>query len=736
MQNKKKIYRSVSHLALLPLVALPTAAWATEVPAAQADAGNAGQIEEIVVTAQKRSENLQKAPLAVDVVTPGDLEDRGITNAVDLQEIIPTVKFSAATVMTVSIRGLGTTNLNAGVDAAVAYSQDGFYLSRPNALSPLLYDIKRVEAVLGPQGTLYGRNSNAGVVNFITNDPSTGGFWAAARLQVGNYDQLAGDAVINLPLGDKAALRISGAAERRDGYSKDGSNDQNAYAGRIKLLLEPIESLRIILAVDGAYRNIYGNTYGATCSPGTDVIAFPGCVGVTYKPWEGLLPAATLQFNRNKQFGGSATVDYDMGWASITSLTGYRWFDFEGRTAPPGDNFNYHAFEESKFFTQELRLISGSESAVKWVVGGYYSREDSPANTIFTYGPNTPFPGAPGDVISVPVTKGKYSSFAVFGDITVPVSDQLRLRGGLRYTTETKETLGRFIDQGIAVDIPAGGTFKSNKLTWKAGLDFDITPDNLFYATVSNGFKSGGANLLPPDLGLLTYQPEEITAKEVGLKNRFMDGKLILNLSAFHYAYNNYQTFTFFVTPPSYRVPFVTLFPTLNSQKATFYGGELNVTARISPNDTFELYANWLHDRFDNFTYTTGLLGTVDNSGKKVPNAPDIRFGGSFEHVFALGNARTLTMNLNTEITGPFFADVSNVLASRNPTRTRSGASLSYNETNTGWSVTAFVRNIENKAVINQWAPAYPDPFSTDAGRNNVMLDPPRTYGISVRREF
>ena len=135
--------------------------------AAHAAATANDQLQEVVITAQKKTENLQKAAIAVEVLRPADLANAGIKNPVDLQEIMPAVKFVDADVITVQIRGLGTTDANPGVDSAVAYVQDGVYLSHPNALSPVMFDIKDVETALGPQGTLYGRNSDAGAISRI-----------------------------------------------------------------------------------------------------------------------------------------------------------------------------------------------------------------------------------------------------------------------------------------------------------------------------------------------------------------------------------------------------------------------------------------------------------------------------------------------------------------------------------------------------------------------------------------
>jgi iron complex outermembrane recepter protein len=297
--------------------------WSCAMNAAAADAQAATtQLDEVVVTAQKKEENLQKASVAVETLNAGDLARQGITNAIDLQEVLPVVRFVAADQMTVLIRGLGTVNDNPGVDSAVAYSQDGLYVSHPQSLTPVLFDLKRVEAVLGPQGTLYGRNTNGGVINFITNDPAPtlGGY---AKLGVGNFGAVTSELMLNLPLSDKWSLRLAGGSEKHNPHDQDGSNDAEAYAGRVKLMYTPNDDVRVLLAVDVAKRNSQGASYCAVCPPNTGVAA---CNGVTYVPWSGLLPESRSAFNDNSQMGASLIVDYRTALGNLTSLTGYPVF--------------------------------------------------------------------------------------------------------------------------------------------------------------------------------------------------------------------------------------------------------------------------------------------------------------------------------------------------------------------------------------------------------------------------
>jgi len=349
------------------------------------------QIQEIVVTAQKRSENLQKASISIDAVRGEDLAKAGIHSATDLQDIIPDVRFQTSDELTVNIRGLGTSDLNGGVDSAVAYAQDGIYLSHPAALAPILFDMQRVEVLLGPQGTLYGRNSNGGVVNFITADPE---FKLDGHIQAGygNYNALTSELAANAPLSDKLALRVSFASEKHDPWQADGTASSESYAGRIKLLYNPIDTLSILLAADASSHKTTGTSYGWVCPPGVTQVA--GCLGVNNAPWSGLNPVdSPLQGMRDKVWGVSATINLELPWAQLTSLTAYKHYTYHAVSDPGLDSgvneFDFHHYEADHFFTQELRLASKAGSSIKWVAGLFYSNESQPFYQQFDYNVNT-----------------------------------------------------------------------------------------------------------------------------------------------------------------------------------------------------------------------------------------------------------------------------------------------------------------------------------------------------------
>jgi iron complex outermembrane recepter protein len=717
-----------------------------------ADSEDSGALEEIVVTAQKKTEDLQKASIAVDVVSSEQLATSGVRNAIDLQDIVPTVRFLAADQMTVQIRGLGTVNDNPGVSSAVGYAQDGVYLAHPPALTPVLVDLQRVEVLLGPQGTLYGRNTNAGVINFISRDPSLDGVSGYARIGGGNYSAINSEGAINLPLGNDFAMRLSAGNEKHSGYSDDGSNDVQSWTVRGKLLYAPSADFSAKLTLEGGERKSRGAIYSGTCPPGN---SDPLCAGVPWRPYAGFSPPAQGLKNDDSIYAATLDLNATLPFAKLTSVTAYRGYDLNAKVAPGADpatdtpTFLYTHPDHSRSFTQEVRLANKAESGLSWVAGVFYSHESEPSFVRFDYfnsilqNPAFVNPPAPPNFyqqFSVPTQVDR--SVAVFGDATLPIVDRFRLRAGVRYTNEKKDALGT-IDSGATGLFAAPTAFNSasetdSKLTWKAGADFDITPENLLYVTVSTGFKSGGINNLPTDLGITEYQPEKITAYEIGSKNRFFDNRAQINLSLFRYDYKNYQTFEFYSPTGG---PFVgaTFFPTLNSQTATFQGGELSTEFAISSVDRVGLDVDYLDNTFNNFVVSLPFTATTDLSGTSVPLSPRFAAALSYQHVFKLGNAGDLTAGADGHYSGRYIVSGNQGSTTGNalyvqPSYAKLNANLSWHSAAGGWTVSAFARNITQRATVNTVAGGYPVAYNLLL--INAMVDPPRTIGASVQKDF
>jgi len=677
---------------------------------AQDTSGDPGKLEEIVVTAQKMEENLQDAAISVTPLGGEEIAASGIKDPIEMESLLPGVKFQVANTPVIVIRGVGTYNNQPGVDSAVAYTVDGTYLSHHPALPPVLFDVERVEAVRGPQGTLYGRNSNGGALNISTNRPVLGDFQASASGTFGNYEEIGSEVMVNVPIGDEMAFRGAFASDDHDAYFDDGSQGANNYAGRGRFLIQPSDDFDFTLTVDYAKKSHQGQG-SAYCPPNS---AYAACQTVEWEPYDGYGGDQSRAHFRIHNFGIYGEMNYDTEWGTLTSLTNYRKYKIDNTWV--WDFVEYRPDNDNKFFTQEIRFASPSDSSFDWVVGAFYSKERLDATEEYD------FFGIPS--LSFAFNDGNMTSKAVFGQVTYPFNEQFRLTGGLRYTYEKKSMFGSATTFDVTGTIPTtvntGSVQNKSKVTWKAGADYSLTDNSLLYATFGNGFKSGGVNQVPPGLGLSeVYDPETVMAYQVGSKNRFLDDRLQINGEAFYYDYEGYQQYSQEADPTGV-FPAV-FFITVASQEATFYGLEAEASYLVSDAGTFNASFTWLEAEFDEF-----VVGSVNNSGNEVQGAPEFTVGAGYEHVFDLANGAQVRARVDTAWVDGHYVANNNAPGSFQDDYTRTGINISYTTPGRAWTVTGFVRNLEDEDVMASYA----DPISR--GGDIGFLEAPRTYGVTV----
>jgi iron complex outermembrane receptor protein len=670
-------------------------------------------LEEIVVTARLTSESLQKAPVAITAIGGEALTRAGIKNLNDLQSRMPSVEFSPATsVPIIFIRGVGTFSTQAGIDSAVAYTIDGIFAAHPQAYPPVLVDIARVESLRGPQGTLYGRNSNGGAINFLTNEPVLNQVQASAALTLGNYSSFGTEGVVNVPLGDTVALRAAFGSDKHSGYYPSGYSNANNWVGRVRLLFKPSSRLKIIATVDRY--DIKNDGAGFDFCPPNSIS--PQCIGRPFRPFTGLKARDPADFNRIKTWGAYGEIDWSLDWATVTSLTSYRDNNFLARQTQvtPSTSSGFVQGVISRFFTQEIRLGSPSNSPIKWLIGGYYAHETGPGTeTFYQDGFNYFF--------SDPNLKS--DSKALFADVTVPITPHFRISGGIRYTDEDKSATGSLATVTTTkTTLPLDVDFHEKKVTWKAGTELDVSDRSMLYGTVSTGFKSGGINQVPNFPGFSgSYEPETVTAYQVGSKNRFFSNRVQLNAEAFYYDYRNLQALQV-VNDPSGVIPGFFL-QNSNSQKSTMYGGEIEATLAATPADRFTATVALLHAKFDRY-----IVGGVNLSGNHIQAAPKYTVAATYEHTFDFRNGAKLIFGIDTKLVAGHFMSNANEPGSFQNRYTRSNANLTYRTPNGHWEVVAFVRNLENGA--QQLA------FVNTVDGDTVLLYPPRTFGGTIRWRY
>ncbi|WP_158682285.1 TonB-dependent receptor [Sphingopyxis sp. MG] len=711
---------------------------ATKPNSIQADGGNS-PMGDIVVTAQKRSENIQRVPIAITALSGDALRDRQVTSVADLTTIAPSVNFGTyGGAARIAIRGIGFDAINPGSEARIAYHIDGVYVSRPGAQLGSFFDVERVEVLRGPQGTLYGRNATGGSINVISRQP-TDSLAGYADLTVGNYGAVSLQAAVSGPLAEGVQARLAVVSNNRSGYGTNlytgtDIDDANQRGARATIRIEPTSRLSVTLTGD-FYResdNSYGIHYFDLYNPGTTL---PGvALGGT--------PAGDLRdinsdrdpTNDKQVYGFSGTISYDLDQITIKSLTGYRHSRYEfisdlDQTEIP---LNYYInAERSRQISQELQL-SGKIGETDWLVGGYYFDEKIYASTQATR--NLMISGGPDFMTNGFVVAGDthVKAVAVFGQLDLAVTDSLKIIAGARYNRENISIDDIFqLDFARAYDpnasliplpgFPRSARTRNTAFTPKLGVQFQATPDALFYATVSKGFKSGGFNL---GVDRPAFAPEKLWAYEGGIKVTALDRAIRANLAGFYYDYSNLQVS---------KVINSTVV-TENAASAVLYGGELELT--VLPTDAlqFDGSLSYLHSRYKDFqSLDPGrpALGEQDLDGKRLTQAPRVTINAGAQYRFDLGSG-SLTARGEMNYTSRVYFTAFNDPRVGQAGNVKANAFLTYRPDGQSWIASVFVRNITDKVTRANGlvgSAVYGSPV-------NGSVSPPRTFGAQFRYEF
>jgi iron complex outermembrane receptor protein len=729
-------------------------------------------LQDIVVTAQRRSESLQRAAIAATAVTGDTLVNAGVSDPAQLTKLIPALTVQPVGISTsFFIRGVGATAINSFQENAIAFSVGGVFYARPTAPAGTFFDLDRIEVLKGPQGTLYGRNATGGAINLIPRRPELGRYSADLSVEYGNYNAFKTQGGVNIPLGDNVALRIAGQVVDRKGYLSDGYDDEKTQAVRATLLYKPSD--RFSLLFSGDYSHQGGKGVGAVLvpSPATPNAPDPSLrIGaadpritailqqVTFNQFQfvppfSFLPPATIRnivtnpaldgFQNSTFWGGSVTANGDMGFADLTTILAYRKSKPDVLTYAPG--FPGRFTEDDNQMTAEVRLTSKNDQPLRYVLGAFYFYEQQDGYNNYNQGflANTEY-----------FPRLKTESKAVFGQLTYALTDTFRIVGGGRYTQEDKTLTGSTRNSSFFVPnpplVPISGNLSFGKFTWKGGVEWDVAERSLLYANVSTGFKAGG---FYPSAGKNTYAPETLTAYTLGSKNRFLNNTLQVNLEAFYWEYKDQQIS--YVGPiESTPGNFAQAGVTVNAGRARMYGGEAEVVFQPTHNDTIGATVQYLNAKYQSLIYnaisTSGAplvtscavsndtrvatpptrLFIVDCSGKPGVNAPEFTVNLSYEHRFQLGGGYDLAAGARSRIETSSWLNLDYLDYQRRDGSTTSDAYLTLTAPERRWSVTGFVNNLENSTVF---AGGLTRPITNTT---ILTLRPPRTYGARVGFHF
>ncbi len=723
--------------AVLALTAIAVGLWCCPVRAHAAKmdgpapfgAQQSDRLHTVVVTAEHWHEKLQAVPIAVTALTADALRQSGIESTLGLQQAIPDfVMTTNATMGQIYLRGVGTDIINEGTDPSIAVYQDGVYQARAADSIAELYDVKRVEVVLGPQGTLYGLNAAAGAIRIITNDP-TDRFQADASAQFGNYDHVRTTAMANLPVSRRVALRVAGFYDYHEGFSQYqyivGKRDDgvDAWGARAKLSIRPTRNVVFILTGehtdDRSTRNMAPVVDPSLFSPAIDVFGAKPYVNPR-DAQNNLADAADV--TQSKIYGTLVWEGNDVELKSLTSyeptVNNISQLDVDATDI----NFLWDSlYERSDAFTQKLQLRSTAHRALHWVVGLFYLHEA--ASQIFPIRVNIPvIPGPKPDALMSYDTAIFTHAYAAYGQTSYRI-DKIRLTAGVRYNYERKKSgFHEAIIDPYNLLSPSGSAMVTNPQSrgWGAWtprfvIGYSVRRDVMMYVSASRGFKSGGMNL---EGSGEVFQPETLWDYEGGIKATWFDDRLRTNLDAFYYDYRNLQVSVF-----NGAASVVT-----NVPKSRMRGFEANLTGLPMPDLQLDLHLALLDARIGRFSTLNPNTGLVQNvSNNTLPRAPKTALTAGVQYTVPWVHTGRLTMRADMKYQSRIYFTYWDSPGVDQGGYSLFNTRLSYRIGNGSWSVALYGNNLSNKL--------YRASVVQSQSQIGTLLfwGPPRTFGVEFR---
>jgi outer membrane receptor protein involved in Fe transport len=775
-------------------------------------------LEEITVTAQKRAENQQKVPIAMETITGDTIKELGKTDIDQILSTISSVIINKATDgMRVTLRGMSNDNDSFQgrqvSTPSVAVNMDGSYTNR-SAAGDNLFDIERVEVLYGPQSTMYSTASPGGVVNVVTASPKLEKFETSAILEAGNYSLKHIEAVVNVPVANKFAFRVAGNYTKRDGYLTNGADDEDTKTARLKALFQATDKLSVTGIVE--YSKQGGQGMGQN---GVNLFDKQSDVA---NPWTaaagmGQSTAGPQPSNNgvNKKYSGR--IDWDLGIGSLAIVPSYTPRDGDstdtgtdrGTGAATYTN-NYNAGSEKSI---EARMTSSTDFTLfKWIFGATYykSHDERKSDTFFT---------ATNAADGYNFGYQDQTSRAVFGNVTIPVTDRFRTTGGLRYTKE--KTFSYMFESSRDV-VPETVDMEYSSPDYKVGVEYDMAENSMLYSDFSTSYRTQGMGTTATGK---PFPAEKLKAFTVGSKNRFLNNRMQVNVSAYYYKYNNYMavtgigsvvdnyagaydsSHTYAGVDPNTLTPLQAVNGTINGNghldyvdnnqdgkytagvdtlldgqanagggggpagpgqnganqdpngKTTgdmkVYGVDLSTTTLVTQDFKVDLSLSYLKKYFTSLVFTIQPvtqefwdMSAIDYSGMDATFSPHWTANATFTYTIPLWNGGTLSPEFDTRyqtsykmyflnqilgtdrVNGQIVKLVTDVTKSavQEPYHL-SNFSMVYADPTGKWTLTGYVKNIEDYAVKRSVFSNGPN------GLGELTIGPPRTFGgiLSVK---
>lgn len=715
-------------------------------------------LEEIVVTATKRVQNLQDVPIAVNAFNADTIEVAGINNAGDLAILTPALNINVNTnpfAARMIIRGVGTAQTDPALEPSVGLFIDGVYLGRTGLGMSDLTDIERIEVLQGPQGTLYGKNTNAGAISVITKKPNFEKSEGYVEASVGNYSMNKLTASASGPLTQNLAYRLSGNINQRDGYYDNSAgvdfNDADDWNIQGKLQWEPTESLSILLSGSRVERD-------TTCC-GADAVQTESVNNELVA--QGLSPDSNDPYDYNVQSNAdnrfamesdllSMTIDYDAGWGAIKSITAWNDYSYRVDQDPDRSELDILTLSNDKFsgdsFSQELRFTASPTDNVDYMLGAFYLEQntkrggDEPfvfiGDDIITIGSqqDLPFPlpfnflVQPGDSLTVDINQDA-ETIAFFGQGTWHIGDQWHITGGLRWSDEEKKSdlfsqtystafsnqvLGASFLDSVSTPIDATLERSSDNVDWMLSAVLDISDDSMVYASAGTGTKSGGFQTVNGTADDREFDDEDTTTYELGIKSTLLDARLRINAAAFYSEIENFQAQRQLETGIGTYVS--------NEAKVETSGVDFQVEAAPMPNLVLSAGLLYMHK----YEITDG-----PEKGADLPFTAEFSGTVAATLVFPLGDGgvywRTDYSYMDDHTTN--VASATQLRDEDYDNRNLINSKLGWR--NDSWNISVWGKNLSDDKYAMQTAL----PFLV-SGMEAYFLAPPRTFGATVRYTF
>ncbi|MCW1402217.1 TonB-dependent receptor [Novosphingobium sp. MW5] len=705
---------------MLAGVSVPALAQSTGTEEQASDGG----LAEIVVTAERREQNLQNVPISATVLSGEELQRKGVTNLNDIQQVAPSIAINTFNRSTfVNIRGVGIAQSAPTSNPGVAYYIDGVLIPHEQFIGHSFYDIASMEVLRGPQGTLTGQNSTGGAIYVRTPDPKFNSTGATADVTVGNYGRVRAVATAEMG-GSSVGLRLAYVHEERDSFTRNIAANAQSQPGNLDM-----DAIRASLVMEGLDGRLKVNVRGEYFDVKSDNNAVKNRNDlVTRDPF--VIEEDARSYQDQAGYRLSSELRYELSDAMavrgmVSWQDGHTYDQTDGdRTAtalprPPASNVGRVSRATTQFqtFISEVNLLSIGQGPLQWVFGGFLMDETVPVTLLRDNNNTRDFVSSTSTII----TSAKNTSQSLFGQVNYFATDQIELIVGGRYSWD-KQVYTRFAVPGTGFTLPYVSQIATSQLTGKLGVNFHVNDDNLIYLTASKGYKAGGVNLTPNTPNFL---PERNFVYELGFKTEFLDRHLRVNGDVFYSVYKDIQLSSLVGGLPV----------TQNALAGHAKGAELEVTGQFGGLG-FNFGLGYLDAKFSNSACISDTNAPGTDAGcatnlrfvpkdRVLPFSPEWTINAGIQYTLALGDIevtpRVQWSHIAEQYATP-FPSVNTLV----PGRDIFDARLTF-DLGKKYKLEGYVNNLGNKTYI---ATQIQNSSSADGG---IIYGSPRTFGVRLK---